>query len=137
MKTLMLVLTIVGLLIGLTSVCMAEDWYAGMEKSSNDYRGSVGAMVAEVDGSKYTPDYTSAELKDTRAAADTRQFAQSGAAGARIAPAGNSYFPASTSGGPIANMPPLPGGGYNKGTPSTNVVEIIGPTPDPRPGPSN
>jgi hypothetical protein len=59
---------------------MAEDWYAGMEKSSNDYSGSVGAMVAEVDGSKYTPDYTSAELKDTRAAADTRQFAQSGAA---------------------------------------------------------
>jgi hypothetical protein len=80
MKTLMLVFLITGLLIGLTSVCMAEDWYAGMEKSSNDYRGSVGAMVSDVDGSKYTPSYTSAELNDTRAVADTRQLAQSGAA---------------------------------------------------------
>ncbi len=87
MKMLRCAFIFLSLLIGLASVCMAESWYASMERSSNDYRGSVGAMVTEVDGSKYTPRYTPAELQSTRAVADTRQLAQSGidVAQARVA----------------------------------------------------
>ncbi|MFA6078595.1 MAG: Hint domain-containing protein [Candidatus Omnitrophota bacterium] len=77
MKTLKCAIIVVGLVLGLVSVCMAEEWYASVERSSNDYRSSVGSMVREVDGSKFTPRYTSAELHSAKAIADTRAVADS------------------------------------------------------------
>jgi len=83
MKTMMRMSIIIGLIFGFVSMAMAENWYAADERSSNDYRSSAGAMIAEVDGSRYTPQYTAAEMKSTRVAADTRQMAQSSAVAAR------------------------------------------------------
>lgn len=80
MKALRCVLICLGLFIGLASVCMAEDWYVAMERSSNDYRGSVGSMVTETGGAEHEARYTNAELQATRVIANARQFAPMGAA---------------------------------------------------------
>lgn len=118
------------ILMGITSICMAEEWYEGMERSSNDYRGSVGAMISDVDGAKYTPRYTAAQLQTTRAVADSRQVMQSTLAVSRINQAVSSAVtasPASIPGavGPHADITPptiggAPGGGLGGLNPNPN-----------------
>lgn len=78
MRTFRFIFMLMGLMVALTSACMAEDWYLAMERSSNDYRDSVETMATEVDGAGYTPHYTHAELQATRAIADARQVFQQG-----------------------------------------------------------
>jgi protein-disulfide isomerase-like protein with CxxC motif len=101
MKSMTLVIIILGMMLGFASMAMAEEWYTAVERSSSDYRSSVGATIAEVNGAKYTPAYTATELQNTKAMVDTRQMAQAGidATRANAVSSGSSVITGSSSGG--------------------------------------
>lgn len=68
---------------GFASACSAESWYEAAERTSNDYRSTAGAMMREVDGTKYSPKYSASELQSAQTAIAMKNAERSAIAASR------------------------------------------------------